>query len=390
MNRLPGMIGKWVLWLFLVCLVSPLSFVVAADEELDASRSRLAEIQQQIEETLKGLHSKKSESGTLSGDLERLNVETRRIERLAKKSKQQLSEFSERLEKQRQDLDNIESQREQTERQISERLVVLYKTGEVGLIRALLSEAESPRDIAEKYSFLSRMVRHDRELLDVYRQQTQDLRTALDELETLRKSQSEVVLRRRKEQDTLQRAQKSKKALLAAVEQDTELLNGMLQELRTKAAGLNELVKKLETEQTQSYTEYPEGLLPQKGRLLWPVPGKLRVGFGTSRHGDLGTLIESHGYDIEAAVGSPVNAAANGKVIFANSLRGYGKLLIIDHGNKYYTLYAHIARFTKQVGDSVAADEVIAYSGYEGRDALYFEIRQGGKPLDPADWLIQR
>ncbi|MDH3454161.1 MAG: M23 family metallopeptidase, partial [Desulfuromonadales bacterium] len=83
-------------------------------------------------------------------------------------------------------------------------------------------------------------------------------------------------------------------------------------------------------------------------------------------------------------------ATANGKVIFANSLRGYGKLLIVDHGSKYYTLYAHIARFTKQLGDSVAAAEVIAYSGFEGRDAVYFEIRQGGKPLDPADWLKPR
>ena len=160
--------------------------------------------------------------------------------------------------------------------------------------------------------------------------------------------------------------------------------------MRSKAAGLNELVKKLETEQTQPYTEYPEGLLPQKGRLLWPVPGKLRVGFGTSRHGELGTLIESHGFDIEAAVGTPVNAAANGKVIFANSLRGYGKLIIVDHGSKYYTLYAHMERFTKQVGDPVAAAEVIAYSGYEGRDAVYFEIRQGGRPLNPGDWLKPR
>jgi len=77
-------------------------------------------------------------------------------------------------------------------------------------------------------------------------------------------------------------------------------------------------------------------------------------------------------------------------VIFANSLRGYGKLMIIDHGSKYYTLYAHVARFTKQVGDATAAQEVIAYSGYEGRDAVYFEIRQGGKPLNPAEWLKPR
>lgn len=381
------MVGKGLCWLLLACLVAPLFSVAAAESDLDASQKRLVQIQLQIEKTLKGLRSKKSEGGALSEDLERLGIETRRIERLAKNSSRQLSDLSDRLQQQRKKLQEIEEQRDQTEQQIRHRLVVLYKTGEVGLIRALLSEAGSPRDIAEKYAFLSRMVRYDRELLVIYRQQSQEHHVAVNELEGLRKKQSAVVMRRHNEQETLRRARKSKKVLLAKLQQDAEFLENMLQGLRAKAARLNDLVKKLETEQAQPYTENLEGLLPQKGRLLWPVPGKLRVGFGTSRHGDLGTLIESHGFDIEAAVGMPVKAAATGKVIFANSLRGYGKLMIVDHGSKYYTLYAHVARFTKQVGDYVAAGEAIALSGYEGRDAVYFEIRQGGKPLDPADWL---
>jgi len=389
MKQLPGTSAMLLLWLLLTFLGTAVP-VVAAVDELDASRERLDKIEQQIKETLKGLRSKQSESGALADELERLDAETRRIERLTAKSNQQLVEVTARLEKQRQALRELEELRGLTEQQIRRRLVVLYKTGEVGLIRALLAEAETPREIAEKYAFLSRMVRHDRELLDLFRQQSLDHHAVVSELEALRDKQSAVVKRRRDEQATLQRARKSKKVLLADVTQSAELLEGMLQELRAKAARLNELVKKLETEQTQPYTEHLGGLAPQKGRLAWPVPGKLRVGFGTSRHGDLGTLIESQGFDIEAEVGTPVHAAAPGKVIFANSLRGYGKLMIVDHGSKFYTLYAHMARFTKQVGDSATAEEVIAYSGYEGRDSVYFEIRQGGKPLNPAEWLRPR
>ncbi len=390
MKKLPGRVGEGFCRFLLACLVVTMSLSMASAEELDSNRERLEQIQQQIDETLKGLRSKKTERGALAEDLERLGIETRKLERLTKKSGQQLSDLTDKLAKQRRTLKEIEGQQALTEQKISHRLVILYKTGEVGLIKALLSEAESPRDIAEKYAFLSRMVRHDRELLNLYRQQSQDHLSAVNELESLRKKQSAVVLRQRKEQNVLQRAKKNKKVLLSEVKRDTDLLQGVLQELRAKATRLNELVKKLETEQTQPYTEVLEGLLPQKGRLLWPVPGKLRVGFGTSRHGDLGTLIESHGYDIQTAVDTPVKVAAHGKVIFANSLRGYGKLLIVDHGRKFYTLYAHVARFSKQVGDYVTAGEVIAYSGYEGRDAVYFEIRQGGKPLDPADWLRPR
>jgi septal ring factor EnvC (AmiA/AmiB activator) len=390
MKRLNGSNGNGLRWLILVGLAVSLTCLPAGADELDASKERLDKIQQQIEDALQGLRSKELQRGSLSEELSRLSTETRRIERLTKKSSKQLSELSARLEKQRNSLKETEKQRTQTEKQIRHRLVVLYKTGEVGLIKALLSEAESPRDIAEKYAFLSRMVRHDRELLTEYRQQSENHRVQLAELETLRSKQSSVVERRRQEEEALRKARKSKKTLLAKVKEDANLLEGVLQELRAKAARLNGLVKKLETEQSRSYTGSLEGISSHKGRLIWPVPGKLKVGFGTSRHGDLGTLIESHGYDIEAPVGTPVNAAAEGKVIFAKRLRGYGKLMIIDHGHKYYTLYAHVARFSKQVGDSVAASEVVAFSGFEGRDAVYFEIRQGGKPLDPGDWLGPR
>ncbi|MGD9343092.1 MAG: peptidoglycan DD-metalloendopeptidase family protein [Desulfuromonadales bacterium] len=383
------MTAKLLSRLLILFLALPLC-TAYADDELDASRERLDQLQKQIRSTLEGLRNKQSESGSLSEDLERLNNEVRRIERLERKSQQQLAELTSTIKAKRHAMEKLDALRDQTEQQIRSRLVVLYKTGEVGLIRALLAESESPREIAEKYTFLSRMVRHDRDLLDQYRSQVQDYRTALADLEAMEKKQSTVVLRRNREREALQKARRSKQVLLAEVKRDAVSLEKMLQDLRAKAARLNELVKKLETEQGQPYTGNLEGLLAQKGRLLWPVPGKLRVGFGTSRHGELGTLIESHGFDIAAAVGTPVNAAAGGKVIFANILRGYGKLMIIDHGRKYYTLYAHMARFTKQVGEPVAAAEVIAYSGYEGRDAIYFEIRQGGKPLNPGDWLKPR
>jgi septal ring factor EnvC (AmiA/AmiB activator) len=390
MKRLTGSIAKSTLLLLLASLFVILICTPVLSDELEASKKRLDQIQKQIEEALQGLRSKELQSGSLSEEISRLSAETRRIERLTKKSHKQLSVLSTRLEKQRHLLKEVEKQQTQTEKQIRHRLVVLYKTGEVGLIKALLSESESPREIAEKYDFLSRMVRHDRALLSEYRQQSESHRALLAELEELRVEQSVVAERRRQEEDTLRKARESKKSLLVKVKQDSGLLEGVLQELRAKAARLNGLVNKLETEQPQSSLGTLEGLSSQKGRLFWPVSGKLKVGFGTSRHGDLGTLIESHGFDIEAAVGTAVHASAKGKVIFAKGLRGYGKLMIIDHGRKFYTLYAHVARFTKQLGQPVAADEVIAYSGYEGRDAVYFEIRQNGKPLDPVDWLKPR
>src|SRR5210317_1656595 len=205
MKRLRDAIGKRVCTLLFVGLAVSFNLSPVAADDLNESKERLNKIQKQIEEAMLGLRNKESQSGTLSEELARLSSETRRIERLTQKSNQQLLELSARLEKQRHSLKEIEQQQGQTEQQIRHRLVVLYKTGEVGLIKALLSEAESPQEIAEKYAFLSRMVRHDRELLGTYRQQSRDHRAAVTELESLRKKQSAVVLRRRKEQDVLQR-----------------------------------------------------------------------------------------------------------------------------------------------------------------------------------------
>jgi septal ring factor EnvC (AmiA/AmiB activator) len=101
-------------------------------------------------------------------------------------------------------------------------------------------------------------------------------------------------------------------------------------------------------------------------------------------------LLESNGLEIAAEAGSPVKAVWAGKILYASQFRGYGKLMIIDHGDKYYSLYAQVAQFARQVGEQVLPGETVAYSGFEGRDFLYFEIRKSGKPLDPLPWLKKR
>jgi septal ring factor EnvC (AmiA/AmiB activator) len=373
-----------------IAIVISLAITPVYADDLDASRAKLDTLQRQIEQTLQGLRSKQSEGGSVTDALERLDGETRRIARQQEQSRRRLSALTRQTEQKRNELKLLRQRMSAIEGQVRARLVALYKSGEVGMLRVLLSSAGSPAAIAEKYAFLSRMVRHDRELLDSYREQGASLRATLSDLDALQQKQAAVVERRRREKQLLAAAKREKKSLLAAINKDAELLEAALQELRARAGRLNDLVKKLETEQSQTYTGALEGLEPGKGRLTWPVDGAVRTAFGPQRHGSLGTLIESHGFDIEAPVGTPIRAVAPGRVIFAKPLRGYGKLLILDHGDKYYTLYAHVARFNKEQGEIVAAAETIGYSGFEGRDAVYFEIRRGGKPLDPANWLASR
>ena len=129
-----------------------------------------------------------------------------------------------------------------------------------------------------------------------------------------------------------------------------------------------------------------------KGRLPWPTEGKIVTGFGAQVHPRFGTRTFRNGVDIEAAVGREVLAVHGGHVIYTGWFKGYGNLIIVDHGNEYYTLYAHIADIEAKEGDDVRQGQRIGTVGDTGSLAgprLYFEVRYQGRPQDPEQWLRQ-
>lgn len=127
-----------------------------------------------------------------------------------------------------------------------------------------------------------------------------------------------------------------------------------------------------------------------KGRLEPPVKGKIISKFGTKRKGDYNAFTFQSGIDIKADRGTPVKTVFSGEVIFAQWLKGYGNLMIINHGNSYYTLYAHIEELYKKKGERVDTGEIIGTAGDTGSikgSCLHFEVRHHGKSVDPLNWL---
>jgi septal ring factor EnvC (AmiA/AmiB activator) len=130
-----------------------------------------------------------------------------------------------------------------------------------------------------------------------------------------------------------------------------------------------------------------------KGKLIWPVRGKLLAKFGTMRHQRFGTLTFNSGIDIRAREGREIVASAAGQVEFVDWLSGYGKTVILSHGNGYYTVYGHASRILAAPGDRVGPGDVIALAGSTESlrgDCLHFELRRGGRAVDPIPWLRRR
>jgi murein hydrolase activator len=184
----------------------------------------------------------------------------------------------------------------------------------------------------------------------------------------------------------LEQARTQRSQVLAGLEAESRTRAQSLERLRSQQAGLEKLLRELRAAMERFPLETHEAFARLRGKLAWPVSGRLVARFGEPRAGG----VRWDGVLVATERGSPVKAVCEGRVIYADWLPGLGLLAIIDHGNGYLSLYGHNERLYKAAGERVGAGDTIAAagdSGGSGRPELYFEIRKGGKPVDPRPWF---
>ncbi len=376
---------------FQLALLGMLCFwaIPAAADDLEASRQELRRIQEQIQTLSANLEQERQERGAVEKDLKGLQGQLTRLRaregRLDSDLRSTLGEIS-TTEK---DVAALQKQTRNRKELVARRLAAMYRGEEMRLLRILFSN-RSPASIAEDYHLFKRVVEHDRRLLDGFRQDRQLLDRKLAELDELKTQQQGQMQQLQASRDTLQEGRRLKSRLLTQLQEREGSLVTELAGLQEKRERLAALVKKLESAPTHTYTQPAGSFARQKGRLGWPVRGRVKIPFGSGRLADLGTLYDSQGIEILVAGNQSIHAAWRGKVIYANAFRGYGKMIIIDHGDHYYTLYAQASSLRKKVGDLVEKGELIAHPGYEDADSVYFEVRYRGTPLNPLEWLEPR
>jgi septal ring factor EnvC (AmiA/AmiB activator) len=171
--------------------------------------------------------------------------------------------------------------------------------------------------------------------------------------------------------------------LVAALRADALQSKRIIAELEEEDRALTNLIKALQMARSSGFPAL-------KGHLPLPTEGVLEVGFGKVINPKFNTVTVQKGWDIRAEEGSLVRAIATGQVVHAGWLRGYGNVLIIDHGGGFHSLVAHLASFARATGESVEGGEAVGTVGDTGSlkgAYLYFEIRQDGEAVDPAAWV---
>ena len=212
----------------------------------------------------------------------------------------------------------------------------------------------------------------------------------LGELDTELAAEDSRLAQLEKEQKSqlaeLEGARQHRSVVLASLEAESHTRAEGLERLRSQQAGLEKLLKELREALQKFPVDTNDAFARLRGKLAWPVNGRVVARFGETRAGG----VKWDGVLVATERGSPVRAVYQGRVIYADWLPGLGLLTIVDHGDGYMSLYGHNERLYKGVGEQVAAGDAIASAGDSGgttRPELYFEIRKGGRPVDPRPWF---
>ncbi|HYQ88673.1 MAG TPA: peptidoglycan DD-metalloendopeptidase family protein [Candidatus Binatia bacterium] len=281
-------------------------------------------------------------------------------------------------------------------RRLSWRLREIYKRGRSRDIEYLLSARTFP-DLVNRTYFLAKVAREDKNqmlLTQAHRSEVQDTKSRLEtrqrELDRLKRETE--VQRRAQKQLTVDRRE-----LLVQIRGERKSNEQAAAELERASKRIQALIGELEKRRLAGERGGPGGVLPlfgdfakNKGRLPWPVTGKVVVSFGYMKNPRFGTSTYNSGIDIAAAFGTPIAAVSKARVDYVSWLDGYGKCAILNHGGGFYTLYAHASEILVAVGKQVEAGEIIGRVGDTGSTigtALHFEIRQGKTAVNPLDWF---
>ena len=206
------------------------------------------------------------------------------------------------------------------------------------------------------------------------------------ELEAEDAKLAELERARRAQLSDLEQARERRNHVLVSLEVQSRSRAQNLERLRAQQSGLEKLVRELRVAMQRFPVEGNDAFTRLRGKLAWPVSGHLVARYGDARAGG----VRWDGVLVATERGAPVKAVCQGRVIYADWLPGLGLLAIVDHGDGYLSLYGHNERLYKAAGEQVAAGDTIAAAGDSGgspRPELYFEIRKGGKPVDPRPWF---
>jgi septal ring factor EnvC (AmiA/AmiB activator) len=401
--------GAMALWL----LAAPAFAAEGKGAHSQENRDRLREVQREIGRERKRAEEAGRKEASIAKELTALDEDLQKKSRLLRDLEEKLRGSSQRITRLSRDIGVTEAQLSRSRTFLKRRIRAMYKQDRIGYVRMLLSAGDLS-SAGRRLKYLSALAAQDRRLMQTYGTALGDLTQKRTELERNKREVAEATAQASLTRNQIVDEQRRRRVLLVKVREEKVGHLAHVKELEASAKDLQALIARLQSEeerQRRQATKSPpkkegpreapgreaapdiqdDGRFAQlKGRLPWPAQGSLASGFGRQEHPQFRTVTFNRGIEIAAPQGKDIVAVAEGTVIFADWFKGYGRLIILDHGGGYFTLYAHASTILVKTGDGAQGGQVIGKVGDTGSlegPQLYFELRHKGKPQDPLAWL---
>jgi septal ring factor EnvC (AmiA/AmiB activator) len=376
--------------LFVIFVATVPAVAQEPQSELAKVKEReLEEVRERISELKKSMDHRAATRDQLTGQLQEAEI-------LISETRIQLKELARRKAysvKRKANLDaqliTREAELDEESKELAEQVRAAYMSGSQEKIKLLLNQ-RNPATLGRLMAYYGYLNDYRAENIEIVTVAIRELASLRSQIAAEQARLADLAKMRYAELTELNTAQARRQQLLENLQDKLVDEGQQVERLAAQERDLSRLIAEL----TSILSDYPisseEPFTEHRGRLTWPVAGKLVHDFGQPR---VGGQLKWNGVVLEASRGSEVRSVYHGRVVFADWLAGLGLLVIVNHGENYMTLYGYNETILKTTGDWVAPGDVIATvgdSGGQARAGLYFEVRHGTKPLSPGRWVTRR
>lgn len=372
------------------------------ENNLAEQQRRSKQVQKAMGEKRSLLRDSRAREVNLLGQLEEIDQALADGRGRLAKLNREAADKREEVRRRNEELAGLSAAQEGAREHLKKRLAAFYRMGEIGMLNVVFSSASLP-DLLNIDESLRALLARDRQTINTYHQQIASLTRLRDELETENAKLQAVIADSEQQTRQLAENRNNRLRLLASIGKEKKLYQQALTEMEEAATNLNRTMALLREKLAASHGGQQQdpatgrkpgsrasGFAAMKGQLPPPVRGTVTTYYGKNNRGKFGIATSTDGIDIKTLAGSEITAIHKGKVVYVGQLRGYGNLLIIDHGQQYYSLVSRAAEYYKKVGEMVATGEVVGIMSDQGGllgEGLHFEIRHGANSQDPLEWV---
>ncbi len=344
-------------------------------------------IQEKMLEQTKKLREAQELESSILNEIDAVNMKLGRIETELTLYRKKLRQTEVAISEVNSDIEKTKNRLEKQKDWIKRKLRLMQRFGySGGDALVLLLSSDDISQMMRIWKYLERVTLHEHKVLADYRENLRGLDEKYRKLQSLKIALRENAEKIESKETELSEKKKSKETILSSVKNEKAAHQKMLAELREASRRLRDILR--ESSKTDSYAA--TGFQRLRGKLPWPAEGKVAVPYGSQKDPQFDTPVFRNGIHIQTGSNTDARSVYAGKVIFAEWFKGFGQLVIVNHGSGYHTLYGNLSEIFSHVGDIIKENQVIGKVGTSGilnAPGLYFEIRYKGKPLDPAQWL---